>query len=149
MKRFALPILVFVMVFAAGACVPFEAVAPDGSINWLEVLPMQEIANALFALLAAFLVPVATQLTRAVTTWGNAKQAELTETQQTIFRLVVKSVVFAVEQGYAELGGEEKKEAAIAMAEQWLARLGMEVDLDILADEIEAVVWEEFKKFEL
>jgi len=95
------------------------------------VLPV--LATLLAGLVVAFITKVINEI-----------KAKLTDQQLFYINTAVNTAILAAEQ--VNLKGEliDKKEYALSVAEAWLAEKGIKVDLHVLADLIEAAVYEKF-----
>lgn len=107
------------------------------------------ISELLQSLLLAFLVPLAGFAAQSIISWGKAKRAEMDKSHQELLNGAVRVAVFAAEQVYGATKGEEKKAYALKVAEQWLAKNNVTLDLDTLDVAIEAAVFEQFKQWPL
>ena len=65
-----------------------------------------------------------------------------------ILRIAVEIAVQAAEQIFGNGEGEKKKEYAIAAVEQYLAENGLSLDVSVIADAIEAEVFNEFHRWD-
>lgn len=62
----------------------------------------------------------------------------------TILSYAVDIAVRAAEQVYGSGHGESKKEYAVAIVDRYLREHNLKLDVQVIADAIEAQVWEEF-----
>jgi hypothetical protein len=60
---------------------------------------------------------------------------------------IARQAVLAVEQKYGPGAGEMKKGAAVAIAEEWLLKNGITLDVQRIADLIEAAVFDELNRW--
>lgn len=93
------------------------------------------------------LVIVAPLMTIAVAQLKRWIDANVTREQQAQIDAAVRAGVLAAEQ--MGLSGDEAKARALAIAEHQLARLGIMADLPYLSDLIEAVVMDEFNRWQV
>lgn len=106
------------------------------------------ISELLLKLLIAILPPLAAMATAYLLEAYKAKRAELNQTQQWLLDNAVAVAVRAAEQLYASGDGQQKKEYAISVAEKWLEKYNIKMDLDVLAAAIESSVYSQFPKIE-
>lgn len=105
------------------------------------------ISKLLQDLLLAILVPLAGFGVNLLISWGKQKKAELSVTQQALVDSAVKIAVFAAEQVYQGVSGAEKKAYALQIAEDYLKKHNVTIDLDALDAAIEAAVFSELNKW--
>jgi len=115
-------------------------------MEWRDVL--MKVVEALAVALIPMLVTLAAgQVVKLVQELGNRMRQRNAEAYEMI-RLAAREAVKAAEQ--ANLAGliEEKKQYAIDYVEKYLNRAyGITVDLDVIANAIEAAVYEEFNQY--
>lgn len=104
------------------------------------------ISDLLFELLKAFLVPLAGLAAAYLFKAFQKKAAELDQQQQWILDNVIEIAVKAAEQLYKSGDGAEKKAYALSVAEQWLEKYNITIDLHVLEAAIEAAVFDQFPK---
>jgi len=82
--------------------------------------------------------------------WVKAKyetaRAQLDSSQRYGLDLVVSYAVDAAEQVYKDGNGEDKKKYVLGVAENYIAKSGIKIDLDDLEAQIEAAVFGKFTK---
>lgn len=109
---------------------------------------MEFISTLLQNLLLALLVPLFGLAARLLIDWANAKRAELTAAQNKNLNLVIRMAIMAAQQLYNAGDGASKKRYALDVAESWLTKQGLNIDLDVLSAAIEATVYDEFHRFD-
>lgn len=110
--------------------------------------------NILETVLTAVITVAAPFLIKALFDWLKLQQGEAErwagqELTDVMRRAVVIAVRAAEQSGLADIIGEAyegKKDFAIAIAERYLVSIGVEFDLDVIADMIEAEVLRQFPK---
>lgn len=104
------------------------------------------ISELLLKLLTAILPPLAAAATAYFVKAYQVKRAELDQQQQWLLDNAVMIAVKAAEQIYESGDGKAKKEYAISVAESWLAKRHLTMDLNALEAAIEAAVFDNFPK---
>lgn len=134
------------------------AAAPAAALAAPDEPTMQESASAFLQALLLLVISAAVPvLTRYAVSWLKAKEAELAqavgEQRMAMIRRAVADAVLAAEQtGFAkqlQKAGEQKREWALASAKRFLEGQGIFVDPQLLYDQIEAIVAEEFNSAKL
>lgn len=115
---------------------------------------MEQISEFLQIVLSALITAATPVLVAYAVAWLKARQREieanLSEQEQYVIREALRVAVHAAEQSGLATGlvkeGEKKKRWAIEIAQQYLSRYGITLDLDELTGLIEATVWEELNR---
>ncbi len=109
-------------------------------------MDLDYISELVQALLLATLPVLAAQLSAFLFQAYKAKRAELDERQRWMLDQVVGIAVLAAEQIYENGDGAEKKAYALNVAEEWIAKRGLTLDLELLNAQIEAAVYSQVEK---
>lgn len=149
-KKFV-PVLLSVILLAAMFVVPVAAqeVPPFGEVGTSEpveppVFDWEKISDALEDLLTAFLIPAIGFAARWMYAKGNFEYSKLTEAQKDNFRLFLRTAVYAAEQMNLKGRVDDKLDYVVNLAEAWLAQNRLNIDLDEIRLEVEAIVAREF-----
>jgi len=145
-KKFV-PVLLAVILFAAVFAVPALAQEPTPPVDGLVAAPVfdwAKISNALTDLLTAFLIPAAAFAARWMFAKGSVEYSKLTEAQKELFKSFLRTAIYATEQ--MDLKGKvaNKLDYVVKLAETWLAKNRLEMDLTEIKLEIESIVASEF-----
>ena len=103
---------------------------------------LEAISPALQALLVGLVNLLLVQASLFVSAKINAAKVGLSADKQYILELVVENAVTTVEQIYYSADNMTKKNEAIAIAENALKQYNLKIDLDVIADLIEAKVFQ-------
>lgn len=106
----------------------------------------QAVSPALQTLLEAVFVALASAASAYMYKLYQTQRAKLSSDQQFLIDQVVSVSIRAVEQMYGSYNGDEKKAAALAIAEKTLAGYGLNIELDTLSAQIESAVYSHFPK---
>jgi hypothetical protein len=115
---------------------------------------MNEVYQVLINFLVTLIVACTPIVVGFVVAWIKAKTDEiksrmvesLSDNQKWALEFAVKQAVQAAEQSGLRDLALNKKEFAIKSAESYLKSLGFDIDLDVIADAIEAAVWTELNE---
>jgi len=145
-KKF-FPVLLAVIVLAAVFVVPAFAQEPTPPVEGLVAAPVfdwAKISNALTDLLTAFLIPAAAFAARWMFAKGSVEYSKLTEAQKELFKSFLRTAIYAAEQ--MDLKGKvaNKLDYVVKLAEIWLVKNNLEMDLTEIKLEIESIVAHEF-----
>jgi len=145
-KKF-FPVLLAVIVLAAVFVVPAFAQEPTPPVDGLVAAPVfdwAKISNALTDLLTAFLIPAAAFAARWMFAKGSVEYSKLTEAQKELFKSFLRTAIYAAEQ--MDLKGKvaNKLDYVVKLAEIWLVKNNLEMDLTEIKLEIESIVAHEF-----
>lgn len=110
-------------------------------MEWNEVYN-QMLMGAILLMVTIVLPFFLGKLFSALTAWS----VEMVEKRPLIYDIAVEAVHFAEQAGLGSLA-EEKKQLAVDYAERELKNLGIDIDLDIVADKIEAALFAEINQF--
>ena len=126
--------LVFVTpVFALDGAPPVDAPTFD----------MNAISQALQTLVFAVILPLAAYAARFLKINAEYKKSQLSEQQQWMFETFLRTLIYAAEQLNLKGVVFDKLNWVIERANEWLAKRGLEIDLDELTARIEALVAQE------
>lgn len=104
------------------------------------------VSELLLKLLLATLPILSAQLMGFLFQVYKAKRAELNLKQQALLDFGVYMAIQAAEQVYGVGEGDKKKEYALTVAEDWVAKYGLTLDFHLLEAKIEAEVYSQFNK---
>jgi len=108
---------------------------------------LEAISPALQTLLLGLVTIILGQVSLYIKTkWGIAK-SQLSSEQQYFLELVARNAVQTVEQVYQKSDNATKRQAAIDMVEESLIKYGVTIDLNAIANVVEAQVFNQ-KAFE-
>jgi len=113
------------------------------NIDWMELV--NDLVEVVFNFAVVVLLPLAFAWIKAQV--AKAK-AQISKEQLEVVEIVVYNAVKTAEQLGIVAAVESKKDLAIAVAEKELAEYGIEIDLDILSDKVEAAVNDLFPKYD-
>jgi len=116
---------------------------------------MEHVSEFLQIVFSALITAATPVLVAYVVAWLKARQreieADLSEQERYLIREALRVAVHAAEQSGLAAGlvkeGEKKKQWAAEVAQQYLARYGLDLDLNELTGLIEATVWEEINRY--
>ena len=145
-KKF-IPVLLAVILVSVVFAVPALAQEPTPPVDGLVAAPVfdwAKISNALTDLLTAFLIPAAAFAARWMFAKGSVEYSKLTEAQKELFKSFLRTAIYATEQ--MDLKGKigNKMDYVVKLAETWLAKNRLEMDLTEIKLEIESIVASEF-----
>jgi len=145
-KKF-IPVLLAVILVSVVFAVPALAQEPTPPVDGLVAAPVfdwAKISNALTDLLTAFLIPAAAFAARWMFAKGSVEYSKLTEAQKELFKSFLRTAIYAAEQ--MDLKGKvaNKLDYVVKLAEIWLVKNNLEMDLTEIKLEIESIVAREF-----
>lgn len=137
------PVLLAVLLVAAVFVVPAFA---QGEVPPVEppAFDWAKISNALTDLLTAFLIPSAAFAARWLFAKGSVEYSKLSDAQREGFRMFLQTAVYAAEQMNLKNKVADKLDYVVSLAEGWLAKNRLEMDLTEIKLEIESIVAREF-----
>jgi len=145
-KKFV-PVLLAVILVSVVFAVPALAQEPTPPVDGFVAAPVfdwAKISNALTDLLTAFLIPAAAFAARWMFAKGSVEYSKLTEAQKELFKSFLRTAIYATEQ--MDLKGKigNKMDYVVKLAETWLVKNNLEMDLTEIKLEIESIVAREF-----
>jgi len=104
---------------------------------------LEAITPALQTLIVALVTALLGQASAWMVKQYQLKKAELSYNEQYYLDFFAARAVKTVEQLYFDEESQEKKNSAISIVERALSKYGLNIDVDVIADAIEAAVFKQ------
>lgn len=118
-------------------------------MDWSQLLKdfAEAISPAVQVLLQAAFVALATSASAWMVSKANEYRGKLSQEKRYYLDFIILNGVQAAEQIYKNGNGAEKKAYVLGLAESYIARSGLEIDLDEINARIEAAVFNQFRHY--
>ena len=118
-------------------------------MDWSQLLKdfAEAISPAVQVLLQAALVALASSASAWMVSKANEYRGKLSQEKRYYLDFVISNGVQAAEQIYKNGNGEQKKAYVLGLAEAYIAKSGLQIDLDEIEARIEAAVFQQFRHY--